>query len=66
MNFVAPIIVEVSYEETVNFHSMHYNVKRQASVVSSKIKIDLNEKEGSILINNDIYFLSIPSAIQNP
>ena len=41
MSFIAPIIVEVSYEEIVNFRSLHHYVKSKAPFMSSKIKMDL-------------------------
>ena len=52
-----------TYEEIVNSCNLHYNVKRQVPFMSSEIKINLNEKKGggSILVNNDNYFLSYPS-----
>ena len=46
----------------VNSYSLHYDVKIQASIMSSKIKTNLNGKEGSDLLNNDNSFLFILSA----
>ena len=45
----------------VNSYSLHYNVKIQASIMSSKMKTNLNGKEGSDLVNNDNAFLFILS-----
>ena len=46
----------------VNSYSLHYNVKIQASIMSSKIKTNLNGKEGSDLVSIDNSFLFIRSA----
>ena len=46
----------------VNSYSHHYNVNNQAYIMSSKIKTNLNGKEGSDLVTNDNSFLFIRSA----
>ena len=45
-----------------NSYFLHYNVKDPSPFMSSEIKINLNGKEGRILVNNGNLLLSIPSA----